>query len=128
MLDTENMQTTYKQYNFVPAARQRCPAAGKVTVGLASQVEWNCRFWFGLTLHASCKHRASFFTLFRHFTLPYPAIPYYCHAGQACFADLSGVYPPAGLEGPGVSKGNEHPTNSPRGICYSLLLLTFCDV
>jgi len=25
-----------KQYNSVPVARQRCPATGKVTVGLAS--------------------------------------------------------------------------------------------
>ena len=29
-----------KQYNLVPVARQRCPATGKVTVGLASH--WPC--------------------------------------------------------------------------------------
>jgi len=29
-----------KQYNLVPVARQRCPASGKVTVGLASH--WPC--------------------------------------------------------------------------------------
>ena len=29
-----------KQYNLVPVARQRCPATGKVTVGLASH--WLC--------------------------------------------------------------------------------------
>jgi len=29
-----------KQYNLVPVARKRCPATGKVTVGLASH--WPC--------------------------------------------------------------------------------------
>ena len=29
-----------KQYNLVPVAGQRCPATGKVTVGLASH--WQC--------------------------------------------------------------------------------------
>jgi len=33
-----------KQYNLVPVAGQRCPATGKVTVGLASH--WPCVTYF----------------------------------------------------------------------------------
>jgi len=52
-----------KQYNLVPVTRQRCPATGKVTVGLASHWPcvtnlsgWLCSFgWSGWTWSNSGK-------------------------------------------------------------------------
>ena len=57
-----------KQYNLVPVVGQRCPATGKVTVGLASH-------W-------------------------------------PCITDLCFIH----LQAQGLSKGDEHPTNTLHGV------------
>ena len=60
-----------KQCNLVPVTGQRCPATGKVTVGLAS-------YW------------------------PCISLKWFIH-----------------LRAQGLSKGDEHPTNTPHGVWYS---------
>ena len=69
-----------KQYNLVPVAGQRCPATGKVTIGLASH--WPCI-----------------------------RLQWFIH-----------------LWAQGLSKGDEHPTNTPHGVWYSLPLFCSCLV
>jgi len=67
-----------KQYNMVPVVGQRCPATGKVTIGLLS---------------------------------PWP-----------CVTDLWFIH----VRARSLSKGDEHPTNSPHGIWYSFMV-TLCN-
>jgi len=72
-----------KQYNLVPVMGQRCPATGKVTVGLV--------------LHWSY-----------------------------ALARLSWLIQ---LRTQGLSKGGEHPTNTPHGVWYSLpFSVSACNV